>query len=263
MPGKTAAPHEIPYAIEADSPASAEEATKPMAERVHERLDAIDLSQLVVPGSSDGKIVIVKDGAAAYKAMSGDATIDEDGKLAIGGKKIVTEMLVDLGVTTGKIANKAITLAKLAEALGLTEGYFADGAVTSRKLKPTRGLIQATGSLNLTNSYQDIPGAVWEITPSVPSRAQLVLIFNFEITEAAAELGCSGIISVDGVDQFNAVADMAAPAAGHSATVATIQDLSLSAAPHSIKMRAQKFPNIGKASALSGATRMMFNLMAS
>lgn len=141
MPAKTGAPHELPYNLQGDKPPSLEAITKPLAERVHERLDAIDLSQLEVPGGTadDGKLVIVKDGAAAYSAMKGDATIAEDGTLSIGVKKIITEMLADLGVTTAKMANNSVTLAKIAEALGLTDAYIAaankDGAAGTPSMR--------------------------------------------------------------------------------------------------------------------------------
>lgn len=158
--GKTEAPHEIPYFLGSDAPPDIGDVTKAMADRLHERLDDIAPGQLTPPGGEgdDGKLLIVNSGAPAFAAMKGDATLAEDGTLTIGVKKIVTEMLADLGVTTaklnnsavteGKVADKAISLAKLAEALGLPESYLAeavqtklnnertpvDGSVTSAKL---------------------------------------------------------------------------------------------------------------------------------
>jgi hypothetical protein len=103
--GKTASPHEVPYFLDSDKPPNMATVTKAMADRLHARLNAVDLSQLVVPGSSDGKLVIVKDGVAAYKAMSGDGTIDEDGNFQLGSKVVGTSELADKGVTDPKLAS--------------------------------------------------------------------------------------------------------------------------------------------------------------
>lgn len=73
--GKTAAPHEIPYFLDTDKPPDMAAVTKAMADRL----------QLLLPSGtkSDGRIVVVESGAPAYKAMSGDATIDKTGTLTI------------------------------------------------------------------------------------------------------------------------------------------------------------------------------------
>lgn len=112
--GKTAAPHEIPYYLGGDKPPDMAVVTKAMADRTHARLGAIDLSQLVVPGGSDGKLLIVKDGAAAYKAMSGDGTIDEDGVFQLGAKVVGTNELGDKSVTPAKVDDGAVTAPKFA-----------------------------------------------------------------------------------------------------------------------------------------------------
>jgi hypothetical protein len=110
---------DIPKPLDTDKPPGIEEAVGPGFDRIDELFGAIDLSQLVADdkGKDDGKLLIVKDGAVAYKAMKGDGTIDEEGVLAIGAKKILTAMLADLGVTTAKLDNESVAVAKLAKAL--------------------------------------------------------------------------------------------------------------------------------------------------
>jgi len=103
-----------------------------LAEAVEEQLLDVPLSQIAVPGGSDGKLVIVKDGAAAFAAMSGDGMIDEDGVFQLGSKVVGTSELGDKAVTTGKVDDKAITLGKLAEALGLPNAYLANPIVSGR-----------------------------------------------------------------------------------------------------------------------------------
>lgn len=133
MPENTA-DFDIPKPLDADKPPSLENSVGSAFDRIDELFGAIDLSQLAVPGGSDGKLVIVKDGAAAYKAMSGDGTIDEDGVFQLGSKVVGTNELGDKAVTGAKVDDETIALAKLVKALGLTEGYFADGAVTGSKV---------------------------------------------------------------------------------------------------------------------------------
>ena len=101
--GKTAAPHEIPYFLGTDKPPDMAAGTKAIADRVHARLGAVDLSQLVAGTENNGKLVVVNSGAAAYKAMSGDVTMDSAGVATIGAKKVTTAKLNDAAVTDAKL----------------------------------------------------------------------------------------------------------------------------------------------------------------
>ena len=103
--GKTAAPHEIPYFLGTDKPPDMAAGTKAIADRVHARLGAVDLSQLVAGTENNGKLVVVSSGAAAYKAMSGDVTMDSAGVTTIGAKKVTTAKLGDAAVTDAKLAS--------------------------------------------------------------------------------------------------------------------------------------------------------------
>lgn len=245
MPGKTAAPHEIPFVEQGDKPPSAEEATKPMAERVHERLDNIGPSQIVPPGGEgdDGKLLIVQSGAPAFAAMKGDATIAEDGTLAIGVKKIVTDMLADLGVTTAKINNKAVTLAKLAEELGLTEGYYADGSVTSRKAKLTAGEKAASESLTLSAAETKlIPGCSQVITPAVASIIKIDAFLQIEFGTATPELlSAFPLLYLDGQIKREGKVRIVSNASNAQHLTATLTAfLPLTVAEHTIELKAIK-----------------------
>jgi hypothetical protein len=104
LPGKTAAPHEIPYALESDTPPSIEAATKPQAEQVHKRLNEIAPKQIT--GVSKKQLLIANaSGVVTAVTASGDVTNDELGVFTIGKEKV--------------------TLEKLAKTLGLTEEYLA------------------------------------------------------------------------------------------------------------------------------------------
>lgn len=132
MPGKTGAPHEIPYVKQEDKPPSAEEATKPLAERVHKRLDEIAPSQIVK--QTAGKLLIANaSGVITGTAMSGDVTISSAGVTEIGAAKVGTTELADKGVTTAKMNDEAVTLGKLAEAVA--QALIPLGAVLATTLE--------------------------------------------------------------------------------------------------------------------------------
>lgn len=132
--GKTASPHQIPYFLGTDTPPDMAAVTKAIADQVHARLNAIALSQLVTGGeANDGKLVIVKDGAAAYAAMKGDATIADDGTLTIGAGKVGTDALAAEAVTGAELAPSAVTRSKIAAGMLKTFrsaqiGLFAENA---------------------------------------------------------------------------------------------------------------------------------------
>jgi hypothetical protein len=245
--GKTAGPNEIPYFLDGDLPPSMATVTKAMADRL----------QLLLPSGtkSDGRLVIVNSGAPAYKAMSGDATIDKEGSLQLGAGV----------VGSNELAAKAVTLAKLAEALGLTEGYFADAAVTSRKFKPTTGIVQATaGNTLLEAGYKDIPGSELTLTPAVASKLVVVATFGLNVNGGGGVgANAQGTINLDVADQTRSAkwGQGGATQVWIETTMAQSYALSLTAAAHTIKLRA-KVPT-GAAESVGGNCSFLYMLAAS
>jgi hypothetical protein len=235
---KATASHAIPYPEKTDD-ANVPSDMQAMAEKVDSELDAIDLSQLAVPGSSDGKLVIVKDGAAAYKAMSGDGTIDEDGNFQLGSKV----------VGTGELGDKAVTTAKV-----------DDGAVTSQKAKLTAGVIAGSTTLSLSGVYQDVPGAMLEITPAVASKLLVTATFQFT---AGAGSNVEGTLSFDGSDQSRAALLQEIGSSSIAASVSQSYELALTAGEkHTIKMRAVRGGG-GIGSSVPAGCSMRYELIAS
>jgi len=131
-------------------------------------------------GQGAGKLLVVQStGAAAWKAMSGDATVDKDGVFQLGPKVVGTTELGDDSVTTAKIGadqvgsseiaagavgeselgTDAVTAAKIKEnAVGSSEiaagavgtSELADAGATSPKLKPT--ILAANSSAGITTT---------------------------------------------------------------------------------------------------------------
>jgi hypothetical protein len=281
LPKKTAAPIELTYNDQADNPPNLEAVTKPLAEEVRQYLLAIGLDQLVVPGGAadKGKLVVVDNtGVAAFQAMKGDATLAPDGTLAIGEKKIFTQMLGDEVVTTAKQANKSVTLAKLADEVqmvlagervpidgSVTLAKLADGAVTSRKAKLTAGVKQASGDLTLGELHADVPGTELNITPAVPSVLRIMAVFDFQIRAEAGEVWgiAEGTVQLDEVDQ-TPVARFVTPSTslGSEATVAQVYHLPLTVAAHVVKLRAKRGV-VKNGKALKANTQMTYELFAS
>lgn len=87
------------------------------------------------------------------------------------GASAGTEALRALGTTgsTAAAGNDArLSNERVPSANSVTEAKIADAAVTSRKMKPTiLGPAYASGGIGLGAEYASIPGAVFEVTPSV------------------------------------------------------------------------------------------------
>jgi hypothetical protein len=219
MPGETAK-FKVPYAKETDKPPSVPTITKAMADRLETLFGAVDLSQLVTGGeANDGKLLIVKDGVAALKAMSGDATITEEGVLSIGAKKILAAMIADAlkpsaGAAAGTEALRALGTTASTAAAGndarlsdervpkansvnsskiedgtIAEADLADKAVTSRKAKLTSGVVYGAGSFATGEAYADIPSLSFEITPLVESVLTVWAVFRPKA--ASKEMRCT------------------------------------------------------------------------
>lgn len=299
----------IPFA-EGTDPADAPAMTEPLAIAVEELLLNIPATQIV--GGAEADLLVVQGtGAAAFKAMSGDITIDKTGKASIGLLKVITGMLADLAITsskidnsavitekianlavtaakiangaieTGKLANLAVTsailgpeavlteklknlavtAAKIAEATitaaklannavtaekiiagAITETKLGDGSVTSRKFKPTGGDVEASENLALAGAYANVPGALLKITPVVASILKVEATWDLEIHPNGGISQALGTLSVDGVDQ-----EREANFLGNTinnvqlrGTKTQTYRLALTAAEHTIRMRAAK-----------------------
>lgn len=170
-------------------------------------------------GQTAGKLLIVQStGAAAWKAMSGDATIDKNGALTI-----------------------------------------SDGAVSSRKLKPTVGIFSSSGSMNLPEALTDVAGAVLEITPSVASILKVVATFDFEVITGTSLRTLTGTLGLDGVDQTQ-TAVYKTTATGGLVSVTQVYSLALTAAKHTIKMRAKS--DVAENGRVTKNTRALYELVA-
>jgi hypothetical protein len=192
--------------------------------------------------------------------------------LAITAAKLAEEAvetikIKNLAVTEAKIAALAVGTAKLAE-LAVTEAKIADGAVTSRKYKPTVGLIESTSNLELAVAFADVPGVKLEITPAVASILRVTAVFELEVgcSVVNTEVQAIGTISLDGVDQTRRATHTLKPSSVTTVSRGThpqVYHLPLTAALHTIKMRASKILEAGAATCYKTHTAMMYELVAS
>jgi hypothetical protein len=208
-----------------------------LAKDVDAALDALAPKQIV--GVAKKQLLIANAaGVVTAVTASGDVTNDESGVFAIGGEK----------VTTGKLADKAVTTAKV-----------DDGAVTSGKAKLTAGQVVATSTLKLEKGagYKDVPGATLEITPSVAST--LLVIATFELMVEEVESIAEGALVSDGKTFKSAI--WGPKTSGAFASVSQSYAVSLTAAPHTIKLQARS--SGGLSYCFVGATGFLYELIAS
>jgi hypothetical protein len=230
--GKTAAPHEIPYYLETDSPPDMGAVSKAMAERVHGQLDSIAPKQIV--GGTKGQLVVVDNtGATAFKAMKGDGTIDGEGNFQLGKGVVGSE--------------------ELADGSG-TEAKHGDGSVTSRKWKPTAGYRPAESSPVLSSTETKDVLELPEITVPFISRLRLWV----QVTRIA---GGNGPIDVYMKNNTEGDAIIGSLPEGKSQqeSFTLLASLSLTTGAHTIKIRAKL--KSGSGQLMSSLTRVIYDVI--
>lgn len=154
--------------------------------------------------------------------------------------------------STGDPERPALDMQKLAESIAAQQW-------SSKQLKPTVGLVSASADLTLTTSYQDVPGATLEISPAVASSLKVTAIFRFMQHENGT---ARGTVQVDGVDQEGSA--ILTPYSGSTvmeATVSQVYLLPLTAAVHTIKLRARREAAEGQC--FKQGSRFLYELIAS
>lgn len=126
--------------FEWETPVLADEADIPadlaqLANEIEEDLQGLDVAELGTAGAGDsGKLLIVQGtGAAAWKAMSGDATISTAGAITIANEKITSAKIALLAITEALLAGEAVSTAKI-KLLAVTAARLAAEAVETAKL---------------------------------------------------------------------------------------------------------------------------------
>lgn len=197
-----------------------------------------------------GAVAVVGGVIAALEQLAGriNGPMLESGALSNNGD--ITWGREASGAWVPQIKENAIGAAEIAPS-AVAESELADAAVTSRKSKLTSGVIGPTGSLALTNAYQDASGGAGgslEITPAVPSVLLVDAFFYFLLQPEGSGWGT---INVDGTDlgsTFEELGSVQIPARGEnpsttramSITVPSFYRVPLTAAKHTIKLRAKK-----------------------
>ena len=116
-----------------------------------------------------------------------------------------------------------------------------DDAIAQR-VRPLVGVEVATGEALELNAalYVDVPGTTLEIAPAAAGRLLVTAVFAFQIPGGTPNSTGYGTISVDGVDQSGeALLNRSEIGPRMQSTVSQVYDVPLSAAAHTIKMRAK------------------------
>lgn len=135
----------------------------------------------------------------------------------------------------------------------------------SRNLSPAAGLIQASEEKPVENaSYADIPGTTLEITPAVASLLIINATWTFSEASGGPTLHLKGTIRLDSEDQTAAAQIGAIPeGSGFPHSISMPYVLALSAAKHTIKMRARRDGGVApSAKYAAGSTRYSYLLLA-
>ncbi|MGZ4587271.1 MAG: hypothetical protein ACXVX9_05670 [Mycobacteriaceae bacterium] len=105
---------------------------------------------------------------------------------------------------------------------------------------PTMAEVDATGSLTLTGTAQDIPGATVTFTPTVAGKLLVIGTFDFSCTVAGEIL--AGYLNVDGTALTQ---DALMAGSINRLTVTRHWTVSLTAASHTIKLQASRLSGTG------------------
>jgi len=137
----------------------------------------------------------------------------------------------------------------------------------SQSLKPTRGVKQASANLGpLTTSYQDVAGTTLEITPVVASIIRIWATFGMQgqQLEGIENNEVFGIVNLDGVDQTAQYAWSNIIQKGEQiGSRSLVTELALTAAKHTIKLRAKKTGAFATWFVIGAATHYAYDLVAS
>lgn len=229
--------------------------------------EAVNAAKVLALAITEAKLAGESVATAKIKLLAVTAaTLAEEAvsTIKIANLAVTEGKLAALAVGTAKLAELAVTTAKIA-ALAVTEGKIADAAVTSRKWKPESGIMTLSEEKALGEALEDMPGMKLEITPAVPSILKVHLAACIRVTGGAPVARCG--ISVDAVDQadyaeFNSTA-------GNWATCHMVYRIALTAALHTIKVRARRQVGgtgsllVAGAIAAGGGTKAFWELNAS
>jgi len=193
-----------------------------------------------------GRLAIVQNtGGPAYKAMSGDGTIDANGVLTLAANSVGSAEIAPNSVGMDEVDENSVLLG-------------ANLDTTDGRLRLTSGLVSASADRTLTGAYQDITGATVTFTPDVAAHALVLAAFDFDwvqfVPGATNELGSelAGTLTVDGVAQTKqakfgggvSVSGTQVEIDGR-ATVHQIYRVALTAASHTLKLQARMEQDFG------------------
>lgn len=155
----------------------------------------------------------------------------------------------------------------LSGSAGITEGNLAK--LGSPKLAPTVGSAAATENLTLTTSYQDVPGGKLEITPTAAGKLLVVTVFTFAVESGVPveSVTALGTLKLDSESEQAALAELIFGSEEEvqeemTATATQVYALTLTAAAHTIKMRAKRGAS-GTGLCKATSSRMLYALFAS
>jgi len=229
------------------------------------------VTQAKMADNSVGAAELIADSVGSSELAPDSVTATEIATGAVGNTEIGTnavdsdEIKAD-AVGTAEIAANAVGNSEVA-ADAVDNAEIKDRAVTSRKIVLDCGVVEATGDLNaMKGFYADVPGASLAITPAVASYILITAHWTV-INDSSGVMGIAGLLNLDAADLTSekipiTIFTSTGGIYGGRQTVSMSYKLRLTAAAHTIKMRAKDPTDLGFARCEADGTRFTYMLVA-
>jgi hypothetical protein len=176
---------------------------------------AIQLDKLA-SGTSAQVVVASSTGVPTYVALSGDATISNAGALTLAADSVVTVDILDLNVTTGKLADDAVTAGKMDDLLtdsGGTAGSYTAADITVDSTGRVSAVASGAASHPTARITSFTADGTWT-APSGVTRAKFTIV-------GGGGSGCSTLLLSGGGGGTAIISAAVTAATGYAITVGT------------------------------------------
>lgn len=223
------------------------------------RATSVDLNgvELILDADADTSITADTDNQIDIKINNADDfRFTANNFTALAGSSINTDTIAETTSAAGvTIDGMLVKDSKLATNDSVVTTNITDEAVTSRKVAPTIISEQSTADVNTITSEVDITGCTTTFTPAIASSAIVWGVFYFNSGSNANDI-FYGSLNVDGSNEAELVRYVV-PTSGGGGTFAQVWVVGLTAASHTLKLRAGRTSGTGSCSVRQVHTKLL------